>query len=46
VGRRLGRHGWVSMPQRSLTWLLGWMQPRTQRTTFVVGTPRYLRGRL
>jgi N-acetylglucosamine-6-sulfatase len=46
VGRRLGRHGWVSMPQRSLTWLLGWMRLRTQRTTFVVGTPRYLRGRL
>jgi N-acetylglucosamine-6-sulfatase len=46
VGRRLGRHGWVSMSQRSVTWLLRWMRPADQNTTFVVGTPQYLRGRL
>jgi N-acetylglucosamine-6-sulfatase len=46
VGRRLGRHGWVSMPQRPLTWLLRWMRPATQGTTFVVGTPQHLRRRL
>lgn len=45
-GKRLGQHGWVSMNQGQLSWLLRWMRPGTQRTTFVVGTPGYLLSRL
>jgi len=46
VGARLPGYGWSSMPQRQLRWMLRWMRPAAKRTTFVVGTPTYLRNRL
>ncbi|MGH3372047.1 MAG: sulfatase-like hydrolase/transferase [Nocardioidaceae bacterium] len=46
AGRRVGRRGWVSMPTDQLAWLMGWMRPERQRTTFVVGPPSFLRSRL
>ena len=45
-GKRLGDNGWVSMGARKLTWLLRWTHNGGDGARFVVGTPRYLRGRL
>jgi N-acetylglucosamine-6-sulfatase len=46
AGRTLGNNGWVSMGARKLTWLLRWTRTGGDGARFVVGTPRYLRGRL
>jgi hypothetical protein len=46
AGTPTPRQGWVSMPTKSMRWLLRWTNPAQHKTTFVVGTPAYLRQRL
>ena len=46
AGTATPRQGWVSMPARSMRWLLRWTDPAKHGTSFVVGTPDYLRNRL
>ncbi|HEX6248920.1 MAG TPA: sulfatase-like hydrolase/transferase [Nocardioidaceae bacterium] len=45
TGSRAPRQGWVAMHPARMRWLQRWIDP-AQRTTFVVGTPGYLRNRL
>jgi N-acetylglucosamine-6-sulfatase len=45
VGTRTPGQGWVTMSRPSMRWMIGWMDP-TQGTSFVIGTPSYLRNRL
>ncbi len=46
AGAPVGRLGWISMPTHRIERLLRWMRPKRERTTFVVGTPAYLRKHL
>jgi L,D-peptidoglycan transpeptidase YkuD (ErfK/YbiS/YcfS/YnhG family) len=46
TGKRVGGHGWVSVPTQDLAWLLRWANPAQQGTRIVVGTPKHLRDNL
>lgn len=46
TGRPFRDKPWISMRARDLSAVLGWVRPKKQGTTFVVGTPKFLRRKL